>query len=114
MRELDTLYRDIDAVVKGASKGRKTRKLLDAGLLKMAKKVGEEGVEVAVAAMKNNSAQAAVIEESADLFFNLLVLWAHLDITPAQVEAELTRRRELFGIAEKPGSGEADKGAKKT
>jgi len=105
MRELDTLYRDICGVVEGASKGRKTRKLLDAGLLKMAKKVGEEGVEVAVAAMLGKPARAAVIEESADLFFNLMVLWAHLGIQPAQVEAELTRRRKLFGIAEKPGSG---------
>ncbi len=112
MQELDTLYLDIARVVEGADLGRKTRKLLDAGLLKMAKKVGEEGVEIAVAAMKNNSAQAAVIEESADLFFNLLVLWAHLGITPAQVETELTRRRALFGIAEKPGSSEAVKGEK--
>ena len=72
--------------------------------LKIAKKVGEEGVEIAVAAMSNQEREAMVITESADLFFNLCVLWSVVGVTPDDVWQELERRRTAFGLAEKLGS----------
>jgi phosphoribosyl-ATP pyrophosphohydrolase len=43
----------------------------------------------------------AVIRESADLFYNLVVLWVSSGVDPADVWAEMKRRERLFGIAEK-------------
>jgi phosphoribosyl-ATP pyrophosphohydrolase len=43
----------------------------------------------------------AAIKESADLVYNLVVLWVAAGIAPAQVWAEMERREKLFGIAEK-------------
>jgi nitrous-oxide reductase len=42
-----------------------------------------------------------VVRESADLLYNLVVLWVELGINPKHVWAEMNRREELFGIAEK-------------
>jgi phosphoribosyl-ATP pyrophosphohydrolase len=65
----------------------------------MAKKVAEEAVEVAIDAVGGKP--DAVIRESADLFYNLAVLWAAAGIRPEDVWAEMDRRERLFGIAEK-------------
>jgi len=43
----------------------------------------------------------AVVRESADLLYNLVVLWAASGIRPADVWKEMSRREQLFGIAEK-------------
>ena len=43
----------------------------------------------------------AVVRESADLLYNLVVLWAHAGVRPDDVWAEMRRRELLFGIAEK-------------
>jgi len=77
----------------------RTARLFAAGPKKIAKKVGEEAVEVALDAM--NEDRQGVINESADLLYNLSVLWATLDITPEDVFAEIRRRESLYGIAEK-------------
>ncbi len=77
----------------------KTARLFAAGPKKIAKKVGEEAVEVALDAM--NEDRQGVINESADLLYNLSVLWATLDIHPDDVFAEIRRREALYGIAEK-------------
>ena len=77
----------------------RTAKLLAAGRAKMAQKLGEEAVEVAIDAAKND--RGAVIAESADLLYQLVVLWAEMEIEPRQVWAEMERREKLFGIAEK-------------
>ena len=42
-----------------------------------------------------------VVRESADLMYNLAVLWAELGLTPADVWREMERRERLYGIAEK-------------
>lgn len=65
----------------------------------VAKKVGEEAVETAIAAACNDRAQT--IYESADLLFHLSVLWAKMDITPAQIWQELQRREGISGLDEK-------------
>ena len=43
----------------------------------------------------------AVVRESADLIYNLSVLWVSLGVTPKDVWKEMDRRERLFGIAEK-------------
>jgi phosphoribosyl-ATP pyrophosphohydrolase len=74
-------------------------KLLGKGAAKIAKKVGEEGVEVAIAAAQAD--RTATVRESADLVFHLMLLWAAMGITPADVMAELERREGVSGIEEK-------------
>jgi phosphoribosyl-ATP pyrophosphohydrolase len=77
----------------------RTAKLLAAGRSKMAQKVGEEAVEVAIDAARGN--RDAVISESADLVYHLVVLWADMGITPGDVWNEMSRRERAQGIAEK-------------
>ena len=64
--------------------------LLDAGVARAAQKVGEEGVEVGLAAVSGD--HDAVIAEAADLVFHLYVLLAAADVELAEVEDELERR----------------------
>ena len=77
----------------------RTARLMAGGIAKMAKKVGEEAVEVGLDAVKGD--RSAVIAESADLIYNLVVLWAASNITPEEVWAEMDRRERLMGLAEK-------------
>jgi phosphoribosyl-ATP pyrophosphohydrolase len=65
----------------------------------MAKKLAEEAVEVVIDAMHGRS--GAVIRESADLLYNLVVLWAASGVHPKDVWREMERRERLLGIAEK-------------
>ncbi len=74
-------------------------KLLSRGTPKIAQKVGEEAVEVVIAAVGGRPAK--VVAESADVLFHLLVLWADAGVTPAQVFAELAEREGVSGIDEK-------------
>lgn len=71
--------------------GSYTNYLLDKGLSKIAKKVGEEAVEVVIAAVEHN--QEELIYESADLLYHLLVLFAQQNVSLAQVWKELENRR---------------------
>ena len=77
----------------------RTARLLRAGRSKIAKKLGEEAVEVVIDAMHGN--REAVVRESADLIYNLSVLWVSLGVTPKDVWKEMDRRERLFGLAEK-------------
>jgi phosphoribosyl-ATP pyrophosphohydrolase len=77
----------------------RTAKLLAAGRKKMAQKLGEEAIEVAIDAARNSP--HAVIGESADLLYHLVVLWAEMGIAPEDVWAEMDRRERAYGIAEK-------------
>lgn len=74
-------------------------KLLKKGTRRIAKKVGEEGVEVAIAAVAQPKEKT--VSESADLLFHLLVLWKSLGIRPSDVMEELKRRENISGITEK-------------
>ncbi len=74
-------------------------RLLSRGTAKIAQKFGEEAVECLIEAVARNP--AAVITESADVLYHLLVLWADAGVAPATVWAELTRREGVSGIAEK-------------
>src|SRR3954470_6240129 len=77
----------------------RTARLLRAGRAKMAKKLAEEAVEVVIDAMHGN--RDAVVRESADLIYNLVVLWVSSGVQPKEVWKEMERRERLFGIAEK-------------
>lgn len=96
---LDRLYQAILAARAANSADSRTARLFQSGRGKMAKKLAEEAVEVVIDAM--NGRNDAVIRESADLLYNLVVLWAEAGIAPKDVWAEMDRRERLFGIAEK-------------
>ena len=77
----------------------RTARLLQRGSAKMAKKLAEEAIEVVIDAV--NGKTDAVIRESADLLYNLMVLWAGAGVRPEDVWREMERREHLLGIAEK-------------
>jgi phosphoribosyl-ATP pyrophosphohydrolase len=85
--------RDSDPVVS------RTARLLRSGRSKIAKKLGEEAVEVVIDAV--NGDRGAVVRESADLLYNLVVVWVASGIRPGEVWKEMDRREDLYGIAEK-------------
>lgn len=70
--------------------GSYTASLLKAGTGRIAQKVGEEGLEVALAAASGSTDQ--VVSESVDLLYHLLVLLEDLGIDADRVGAEMTRR----------------------
>jgi phosphoribosyl-ATP pyrophosphohydrolase len=77
----------------------RTARLFQRGPSKMAKKLAEEAIEVVIDAVNGDS--QAVIRESADLLYNLTVLWASAGVRPEDVWREMTRREDMLGIAEK-------------
>ena len=96
---LDRLYlavvaaKDLDPAVS------RTARLFQRGPAKMAKKLAEEAIEVVIDAVSGNT--DAVVAESADLLYNLTVLWASAGVRPEDVWREMERREHLLGIAEK-------------
>ena len=77
----------------------RTARLFQRGQAKIAKKLAEEAVEVVIDAIQGDS--EAVILESADLLYNLTVLWASAGVRPDDVWREMARREAMLGIAEK-------------
>ena len=97
LRRLEAI---IDARAKAADPGASyVAKLLHKGTLKIAQKVGEEGVETALAAAAQPKEKVA--EEAADLLFHLLVLLKSCDLTPGDVAAILDARHGISGLDEK-------------
>jgi len=96
---VDRLYEDVLAAKAADPSVSRTARLLHSGRPKIAKKVAEEAVEVVIDAM--NGDREAVVRESADLLYNLVVLWAASNVHPKDVWKEMNRREQLFGIAEK-------------
>src|SRR5271154_6784821 len=77
----------------------RTARLFQRGPSKMAKKLAEEAIEVVIDAVNGDA--HAVVRESADLLYNLTVLWASAGVRPDDVWREMERRELLLGIAEK-------------
>ena len=96
---LDRLYAAVLAARSADPASSRTARLLRAGRAKMAKKLAEEAVEVIIDAM--HGSRDAVVKESADLIYNLVVLWVSAGVNPKDVWKEMDRRERLFGIAEK-------------
>lgn len=76
-----------------------TAKLLAQGIEKCAKKVGEEAVEVALAAVKGDKEHLKL--EAADLFYHLIVLLEASGLPASEVMAELAKRVGTGGLSEK-------------
>jgi phosphoribosyl-ATP pyrophosphohydrolase len=77
----------------------RTARLFQRGPTKMAKKLAEEAIEVVIDAVSGKA--DAVVRESADLLYNLTVLWASAGVKPEDVWREMERREDMLGIAEK-------------
>ena len=65
----------------------------------LAKKIGEESIEVVLEYLDNNKSK--IIKESADLLYHLCVIWISADIKPDDVWHELHRRKGMSGLEEK-------------
>jgi len=85
-------------------------RLLSRGVAKVAQKFGEESVECLIEAVAGNA--EALVAESADVLYHLLVMWVAAGVQPDQVWAELARREGVSGIAEK-AARPADMGTSK-
>ena len=85
--------RDADPAVSHSAR------LLARGPAKVAQKFGEESVECVIEAVLGD--RDAIIAESADVLYHLLVLWVSTGVQPENVWAELMRREGVSGISEK-------------
>jgi len=109
----DSLDRLYDAVLaaKGADPASsRTARLLRSSRAKMARKVAEEAVEVVIDAL--HGSREAVVRESADLLYNLVVLWVSSGVQARDVWKEMDRRERLLGIAEKLPKGRVEPAAR--
>jgi phosphoribosyl-ATP pyrophosphohydrolase len=96
---IERLYRAVLAARDLDPARSRTARLFQRGPAKMAKKVAEEAIEVAIDSVNGDA--DAVVRESADLLYNLAVLWAAAGVRPSDVWGEMERREDLLGIAEK-------------
>ena len=96
---LERLYQAVIAARDLDPATSRTARLFQRGPSRMAKKLAEEAIEVVIDAVNGNT--EAVVRESADLLYNLTVLWAAAGVKPDDVWREMARREDLLGIAEK-------------
>ncbi len=94
-----TNRRDADPAVSHSAR------LLSRGTPKVAQKFGEEAVECLIEAVAGN--RDAVVAESADVLYHLIVLWVNAGVRPDEVWAELKRREGVSGVAEKASRARA-------
>ena len=99
LHPLDHLFDVIRARIGADPASSYTAKLLSQGKVKIAKKLGEEGVETALAAVAQD--KASLTAESADLLYHLLVLWVACDVTPDEIYRALEARAGRSGLEEK-------------
>ena len=69
----------------------------------LAKKIGEESIEVILEYLDDNKNK--IIKESADLIYHVLVIWVSLGINPDEIWKELSSRKLISGIEEKKNRG---------
>jgi phosphoribosyl-ATP pyrophosphohydrolase len=99
MMNLESLDARIAARATAAPEESYTARLLQAGMAKCAKKLGEEAVELAIAAMDGDKREVAA--EAADLVYHFLVLLKAAEVSLDEVMAELDRRTAQSGLEEK-------------
>ncbi|MCG8359671.1 MAG: phosphoribosyl-ATP diphosphatase [Kiloniellales bacterium] len=90
-RTLDALYEVIEGRRKADPESSRTAKLFNRGVPKIAQKVGEEAVEALIEGVAGD--RDRLTEESADLLYHLLVLWAACEVSPKEVWKALEARR---------------------
>lgn len=96
---LDDLAAIVRARASGEAAASYTKTLLDRGPSRVARKFGEEAVELIVAAVEGD--RAAVVSETADVLYHCLVLLAASGVALSDVMTELERRTALSGHEEK-------------
>lgn len=96
LSRLERTIRDRRAADPGSSY---VAKLTARGRGKMAQKLGEEAVETVIAALSGDRNE--VVKEGADLLFHLSILLADMDLSLADICAELDRREGVSGLVEK-------------
>jgi phosphoribosyl-ATP pyrophosphohydrolase len=96
---LERLWRIVESRRGADPQASYTAKLFARGREKIAQKLGEEAVEAVIEGVRGD--REALVGESADLLYHLLVLWAASGVAPADVAAELQRREGVSGLAEK-------------
>jgi phosphoribosyl-ATP pyrophosphohydrolase len=96
---LDELIATVDARAGADPQQSYTAALLARGPAHCAKKLGEEAIEAAIAAVSSDP--AALAEESADLLYHLAVTLKACGASPGSVAAALARRRAQSGLEEK-------------
>ena len=87
---LQQLWTTIESRKENRPSGSYTVELLDAGIPRIAQKVGEEAVETAVAALSEGNER--LLSEMADLVYHCLVLLSAKGLTWADLQAELAER----------------------
>lgn len=88
---LQEVYNVILGRMENPVEGSYTNYLLDKGVEKIAKKVGEEATETVIAAIKGDKDELRY--EASDLLYHLLVLMAQQGVTPEEIWTELSSRR---------------------
>jgi len=96
---IDHLYATILSRKGDDPKRSYTAKLLKAGVAQCAKKLGEEGVEAALAGLAGKKKE--IVSESADVLYHLLVLWVATGVKPRSIYDALEARRARSGLAER-------------
>lgn len=91
MTIIEELYNVVLNRQKNPAEGSYTNYLLNEGTEKIAKKVGEEAVETAIAAAKGSKSE--VVGEISDVLYHILVLMVHMGISLDDIEKELRGRR---------------------
>lgn len=102
--QIARLYKTIKARQGADPEDSYTASLLAGGAEKCAKKLGEEAIEAALAAVSGD--KAALTAEAADLLYHLLVMLAGAGVAPEDVAAALAAREGVSGHAEKAARGE--------
>ena len=105
--EIARLYDDLERV--NERDNPRTARLLACGRTKLAQKLMEEAAETALEAARHRA--RGVVRESADLVYHLVVLWRECGVTPDEVWAEMRRRADKLGIAEKLPKSPGRRGA---
>lgn len=98
-RVLDRLWETVFIRADASPNESHSARLLARGTGKVAQKFGEEAVECVIEAVAKN--RTALVGESADVLYHLLVLWVDAGLRPEDVWNELIRRESLSGLAEK-------------
>lgn len=98
-RIIDQLWGTVVSRSEASPNESHSARLLSRGTAKVAQKFGEEAVECVIEAVAKN--HTALIGESADVLYHLIVLWVDAGLRPEEVWCELKRREGMSGLAEK-------------
>ncbi len=108
MSEKQDILKKLEQVIESRKTGEIEKSyvasLFAKGRKKITQKVGEEAIELCIAAAHNDKAE--VVSESADLLFHMMVLWSDMGIKQGEIYDELLRREGVSGIEEKKARGE--------